>query len=369
MTEFAGWEMPVSYRGILAEHDAVRTRAGVFDVSHMGVVELSGPTAGETCQRLTTNDVGRLVDGAAQYTLMCSERGGVLDDVILYRLTRERFVVCVNAGNAETDVEWIRRHALASTDVIDRRGETALVALQGPRAAAVLDPLTEAPVSRLARFGCVETRVADVSTMCARTGYTGEDGFELFVPATGVVAVWDRLLATGGVEPVGLGARDTLRLEAGLLLHGADMDASTTPYEAGLDVFVKLQMDFIGREALRAQAGGGVRSRLVRFLLEDVGVPRHGYVVERDGVVVGCVTSGGVSPLLGRGIGLATVERPHDAPETRLGVKIRGRCVPAVVMRESFLRRARAARREAAPPARGSEGPTDRRAHAPKEGR
>ncbi len=340
MVDFAGWEMPISYRGILEEHRAVRTGAGTFDVSHMGFVEIRGPQAAAFCQKLTTNDIGRLRDGRAQYSLLCNEKGGILDDVVVYRLEQRRLAVCVNAANAEAGVAWMREHATDGAEIDDRRRQTALIAVQGPRAAAALEPLgMESPAGRLARFGCVETRVLGVLAVVARTGYTGEDGFEIFVPADHAVRVWDVLVGEGAATPAGLGARDTLRLEAGLLLHGTDMDATTSPFAADLGAFVKLDCGpFVGREALVAEAQTGPVRRLVGIVLRDPGVPRHGYPIEREGRRIGVVTSGGMSPTLGRGIALGYVERPHDAVGTAVEIEVRGRRLEGEVVRRPFYR-------------------------------
>jgi aminomethyltransferase len=303
---------------------------------------------------LTTNDIGRLRDGRAQYTLLCNERGGILDDIVVYRLDAQRLALCVNAANAETDVAWVRKHAFAGAEIDDRRHRTALIALQGPRAAATLAPLVpESPVSALPRFGCVETRVRGVLAMVARTGYTGEDGFEIFVSAEHAVGVWDALVGVGDVVSVGLGARDTLRLEAGLLLHGTDMDATTSPFEADLGTFVKLESGpFVGRDALVAEARTGPGRRLVAIELRDPGVPRHGYAIGREGRRIGVVTSGGMSPTLGRGIALGYVERPHDAVGTRVEIEVRGRQLEGEVVRRPFYRAAGASGK---PPKRADE--------------
>jgi aminomethyltransferase len=340
MIAFGGWEMPLHYTGILEEHRAVRGGAGLFDVSHMGEVELRGPGAAALCQYLTTNDVERLRDGHAQYTLLCNDQGGVIDDLIVYRLHAERFLLCVNAANAARDLDWIRERGVGRAEILDRSSELALLALQGPGAVDVLAPVTEAPIRSLPPFGCVETRVAGQEAIVARTGYTGGDGFEIFVAAAAAVRLWDALLARDGpVVPVGLGARDTLRLEAGLLLHGADMDAGTSALEAGLGWIVKLDCGpFIGRDALASQAKAGVRRRLAGLLLQERGVPRHDYTVSRGGTRVGTVTSGGISPMLGKGIALAYMERPHDGLGTTVEIDIRGRAVAAKVVRRPFFR-------------------------------
>jgi len=341
MVDFAGWEMPLSYRGILEEHRAVRTSAGAFDVSHMGVVELRGSQAMALCQMLTTNDVGRLREGRAQYSLLCNEQGGILDDIVVYRLEADRLVLCVNAANAEADVAWIRKHAIAGVQIDDLSRETALIAVQGPRAATGLEPLIGEPsVGGLSRFGCVEAPIIGVLALIARTGYTGEDGFEIFVSADHAVRVWDALLGAGsGITPAGLGARDTLRLEAGLLLHGTDMDATTSPFEADLGAFVKLDSGpFVGRDALTAELRTGPARRLVGIALRDPGVPRHGYPIVLRGQRIGVVTSGGISPMLGRGIALGYVEPPHDVIGTVVEIEVRGRRLEGEVVRRPFYR-------------------------------
>jgi aminomethyltransferase len=341
MVAFAGWEMPAQYRGVLDEHRAVRERAGLFDVSHMGTVELCGPEAGATCQLLTTNDVRRLKDGRAQYSILCNERGGMLDDIIVYRRSAERYLLCVNAANTAADVAWIREHATNRVDVVDRSTETALLALQGPRAAQALAPLAQHPIMDLPAFSCMDTQVDGVAVLVGRTGYTGEDGFELFAPAVSGGRLWDALL--DGVEqvaPAGLGARDVLRLEAGLLLHGVDMGPETSPLEVGLAWVVKLDAEpFVGREALLAEARRAPSRRLAGLVLAGPGVPRHGYPISREGRRVGAVTSGTMSPVLRKGIALGMVECPHDALRTRLGVQIRERTVDAEVVRRPFYSR------------------------------
>lgn len=343
LVPFAGWEMPVSYRGILAEHRAVRSSAGLFDVSHMGEIELSGPRAADLCQRLTTNDVRRLAVGQVQYTLLCREEGGVVDDTTLYRVGETRYFFCVNAANTAKDVEWIRQHA-AGSEVTDLSAETALLALQGPRAAKILGTLTTATLAELKSFGCVEAVVAGVPALISRTGYTGEDGFELFTRADHAGALWAALLESGrahGLEPAGLGARDTLRLEAALPLYGNELDDSTTPLAAGLDRFVKLDgEDFIGRAALVGERREGSR-RLVGIELVEPGIARRGYPILAEGEVVGSVTSGAHSPTLGRSIALAYVDERFASVGTALAVEIRGRAAGARVVRTPFYRRAR----------------------------
>src|SRR5213596_2736463 len=336
LVEFAGWEMPLCYRGAAEEHRAVRERCGLFDVSHMGEIELRGPAAAAVCQELTVNDIRRLRIGDGQYTVLCNERGGVLDDLIVFRLGPERYLLIVNAANAAADYAWIFDRAGQRAVVIDRSAELALLALQGPEAELALRTLTALDLTGLRPFAALEGGVAGVRTLVSRTGYTGEDGFELLVAASDAPQLWEAVLeATRRRDglPAGLGARDTLRLEAGLPLSGTDMDETTTPLEAGLAWVVKLDKgDFVGRTALAAQAASGVTRRLVGLELDEPGIPRHGYAVWHDGTEVGRVTSGTKSPTLGTCIGLAYVATMSAASGTPLTVDIRGRRVPAVVV-------------------------------------
>src|SRR6059036_60984 len=306
LVEFAGWEMPLCYRGTAEEHRAVRERCGLFDVSHMGEIELHGPAAAAVCQELTVNDVRRLRIGDGQYTVLCNQRGGVLDDLIVFRLGPERYLLVVNAANAAADYAWICDRAGQRAVVIDRSAELGLLALQGPEAELALRTLTALDLGGLRPFTALE-------------GTRRRDGL-----------------------PAGLGARDTLRLEAGLPLCGTDMDETTTPLEAGLAWVVKLDKgDFVGRAVLAEQAARGVTRRLVGLELAEPGVPRHGYAVWRDGTAVGTVTSGTRSPTLGTYIGLAYVTAGAAAPGTPVAVEIRGRRVPARVVARPFYRRVR----------------------------
>jgi aminomethyltransferase len=344
IVEFGGWEMPVSYRGILDEHRAVRSAAGLFDVSHMGEIEVRGPDAAAVCQRLTTNDVRRLADGHVQYTLLLQEDGGVVDDVTLYRINAERFFFCVNAGNIAKDLAWIEAHAGGAT-VVDRSGATALIALQGPAAARILAALTPVDLPRLKSFRFARSTVAGLPALVSRTGYTGEDGFELYVDAPRAVAVWNAVLDAGrfaGLEPIGLGARDTLRLEAALALYGNELDETTSPLAAGLDRFVKLDADdFIGRAALLHEQEHGSPRRLVGLEMRGPGIARHGYSVVHEGGTVGVVTSGTHAPTLEHPIALAYVASALTEPGIELAVDVRGRAVPAVVVPTPFYRRPR----------------------------
>lgn len=346
IVEFGGWEMPVSYRGILEEHKAVRTAAGLFDVSHMGEIEVLGPHATATCQRLTTNDVRKLADGHVQYTLLCREDGGVVDDVTLYRVNEQRYVFCVNASNIAKDLAWIQAHAGEAT-IVDRSEATALIALQGPAARGILQTLSPLPLDRLKSFRFARSEVAGLPVLVSRTGYTGEDGFELFVDAPRAVTLWTALMAAGrdaGLEPIGLGARDTLRLEAALPLYGHELDDATSPLAAGLGRWVKLDGDdFVGRGALLHEQDHGAPRKLVGLAVRGPGIARQGYPVVYEGAQVGVVTSGTHSPTLGSAVALAYVAASLAASGAALAVDIRGRAVPVEVIPTPFYRRARPA--------------------------
>src|SRR5262245_42414985 len=308
LTEFGGWDMPLSYSGAADEHQAERRRCGLFDVSHMGEVELRGPQAAAVCQQLTANDVAKLRIGDAQYSLLCNERGGVIDDLVVLRTGADRYLLIVNAANTATDVAWIREQNRGRAEVADRSTELGLLALQGPDSEIALRTLTPAPLASLRPFAAIETTIAGRRAWVSRTGYTGEDGFELLLDAGDTLATWEAVLEAvrrRGGSPAGLGARDTLRLEAGLPLHGNDLDAETSPLEAGLAWVVKLEKgDFIGRAPLAAQATAGPPRRLIAFELAEPAVPRHGHTIWHDGTVAGTVTSGMRSPSLGTFIGL-----------------------------------------------------------------
>ena len=344
IVEFAGWEMPIQYEGILAEARAVRSNAGMFDVSHMGRAEITGSEAAAFLHRLVTGDVAGMPLRRARYTLVCNEAGGIIDDTIVYRLGDERFLLVPNASNADEVLAWLGRWREAWGQNVEMKvitGETALIALQGPSAEAMLQPGSAADLSRLRPFTCVESTVFGVPAVVGRTGYTGEDGFEMALPGEEALLVWSRL-ADAGAAPCGLGARDVLRLEAGLLLHGSDMDAEVTPLEAGLDRFVAWDSgDFVGLEALRQARSSGLSRTLIGFRLLQRGVPRHGNSILEGESVVGSVTSGTHSPTLDMGIGLGYVAMEASNPGTRLTVDIRGRRVEAEVTAIPFYSRRR----------------------------
>ena len=340
MVEFAGWDMPVQYAGILEEHEAVRTRVGLFDVSHMGEVVFRGPRALETLNRLFTNDLSKVADGQAQYGCLCRESGGIVDDVVIYRRSPQDLLVCVNAANRKKDFEWLRDGARGQADVANESDDWAQLALQGPKAQAVLSRLTRVDLGALKTFRFTRGEVNGVPCIVARTGYTGEDGFELFCPAKSGPGLWETLIGAGapeGIAPCGLGARDSLRLEVAYRLYGSDMDDTTTPLEAGLAWVVKLDKgDFMGKAAVLEQKARGLPRKLVGFTLTDPGIARHGHDVVSGGKKVGAVTSGTRSPTLKISVGLAYVPPPLAAEGSTFAIDIRGRRAGAKVVKTPF---------------------------------
>ena len=326
LVPFAGWEMPVQYSGIRAEHEAVRTGVGLFDVSHMGRVEVTGPDATAAWQRLTSNDVAAMADGGAQYSLLCRPDGGVLDDLIAYRLAADRLLVVTNASNHQRDLAWFREHT-SDLDVsfADRRDELAVLAVQGPRARELVSSLSERPLPDRMRVATLTVGSVDGAVVCG-TGYTGEDGVELLVPAAGAPALWDALVA-GGAVPAGLGARDTLRLEACFHLYGNDLDEEHYPIAAGLGWACHEETGFIGSDAVRAAREAGPDQLLVPFVVCGAGIARAGNPV----VGGGQVTSGTLSPSLGVGIGLAYLPAERSKIGTRFEIDVRGRTRTAEV--------------------------------------
>jgi aminomethyltransferase len=348
MTVFGGFEMPVSYAGIIEEHRAVRNRAGIFDLSHMGEFELSGPHALEFLERALTNSAAALPERRAQYTIMCAEDGGTIDDLIVYRLGADRFMLCVNASNIAADLEWLLGLGAARANFRDHSDETGLVAVQGPRATAIVQSVAAFPLARIRRFAIGEGAIAGIRCLAARTGYSGEDGFELFAPVAQTASLFSAILEAGrkdGLSPCGLGARDTLRLEAGLPLYGHELDRETSPLEAGLDAFVKLGRPFVGESALRAQRERGLAKRLIGLETDDArSVARQGYRLLRAGREAGVVTSGTLGPSIGRPIAMGYLRGGESAPPATgaLEVEIRGRRVPASIVALPFYRRAAA---------------------------
>jgi aminomethyltransferase len=339
MVPFGGWEMPVQYTGIIEEHRATRAAVGLFDVSHMGEFEVEGPGALAALQTLTTNDVAVLHVGQVQYSVLCCPDGGIVDDLTVYRLDADRYMITVNASNIDKDWAWVTEQGRGGrwTNVSER---TALIAVQGPRAEALVGRLADLDVAALRYYHFAPGRVAGAAALVSRTGYTGEDGFELYAGAADAERLWTALLSEGareGAVPVGLGARDTLRLEMKYALYGNDIDQTTNPLEAGLGWVVKPDKgEFIGRAALaRARAEGPAR-RLVGLEMTERAVARHGYRVMRDGAAAGVVTSGSYGPSVDKYIAMAYVAAPLAAVGTDLGVEIRGQVKPARVVRTPF---------------------------------
>ncbi|HZV53262.1 MAG TPA: glycine cleavage system aminomethyltransferase GcvT [Candidatus Dormibacteraeota bacterium] len=336
MVEFAGWEMPLQYTSVREEQQAVRAGAGLFDVSHMGRFDVLGSGAGAFLQRLVTNDLSRLTSSRAQYDLSCRPDAGIVDDLVVYRLEGEWRVVG-NAANRGKDLEWMRAHAPAGVEVVDRTEELSLIALQGPSARTLL-PAGDVEPGSLPRFGVARTAVAGVEVLISRTGYTGEDGFELFVAAARAAQVWDALVEAGA-RPCGLAARDVCRLEAGLRLYGHDMDETTNPYEVGLGWVVKLDKGpFLGREALRRIRDRGPARNLIGLIARDRIVPRAGAIVRREERSIGSVTSGTYSFWLGAGIGMALVEAGTAPVGARVELDLAGRRGSAEVVPLPFYR-------------------------------
>jgi aminomethyltransferase len=344
--------MPVEYAGIAQEHLAVRTSAGLFDVSHMGEIEIAGPGALSAVQLLCANDASRLQIGQAHYSGLLTPDGTFVDDVLVYRLAPSHFMLVVNAANTAKDFAWIAEHTAGrdGVAVVDSSSRYALLAIQGPAAGEVLQPLTAIDLAQLRVYWFGHGEVAGARATVSRTGYTGEDGFEVFVPPNAADRVWQALLESGspaGVVPCGLGARDTLRLEAAMRLYGNDIDETTSVLEAGLEWIVGWQKTFIGRERLSEQKARGVSRRLVGFEMVDPGIARHGYKIMRAGEHVGTVTSGTQTPWLKKALGLAYVPGDQAAPGTELSIDIRGRLSRARVTALPFYSRPRGARANA----------------------
>jgi aminomethyltransferase len=344
MTEFAGWQMPVQFSGIKQEHQAVRERVGMFDISHMGKFLLRGPEVIGALQKLVPSNLERLTPGKAQYTVLLNPDGGIIDDLILYLQSetsgQQSLVAIVNAATCEKDRRWIEDHLPASAgELEDISRDHTLISIQGPKAVATLQHFTEADLSQVGRFGHVEAPVLGEPAFLARTGYTGEDGFEIMTAPTAGQHLW-QVLNDQGVTPCGLGARDTLRLEAAMALYGQDIDDTTTPLEAGLGWLVHLdeKQDFIGRSILVEQKQGGMPRKLVGLTLADRNIARHGYDVLQEGEPIGTITSGTLSPTLNVPIALAYVPPDQSKPGQTLAVDIRGRAKEATVVKRPFYR-------------------------------
>ncbi len=340
LVEFGGWEMPVQYSSIIDEHLTVRSNVGIFDVSHMGEIEIRGAKSLSLIQKLITNDAAKLVDGQALYTPMCTETGGIVDDLLVYRFAADRYLLVVNASNLEKGLEWIHAHGEMGAEIENRSAEIALVALQGRNAPECLQTLTDVDLAALDSYRFETGEVAGIPTTISRTGYTGEIGFELYVEAKHSADLWnavyEEVTAIGG-RPVGLGARDTLRLESRLCLYGSDIDKTTTPLEAGLRWTVAFDKgNFIGRDALVRQNSEGIRRRLAGFQMLDRSIARAHHAVYREDQRVGEVTSGAPAPSLNCNIGLAYLPIEMSKINAKIEIEIRGRRHPAKVVRTPF---------------------------------
>lgn len=342
---FAGWQMPLSYTGVTDEHQSVRTAAGLFDISHMGRFELSGKGAEAYLERLTPGPVHKMQRGSAQYSMLLNETGGILDDIYLYKRGVDKFFVIVNAANLDKDFKWMTSHLPAGVDLKDVSGETALLALQGPKSWEVLAQIIPFGKTEIALRNFIETELVPArgaKGIIARTGYTGEKGYELVVPAEAAETVWNALLEAGKVErikPVGLGARDTLRLEMGYPLYGHDMDEKTTPIEADLERFIDFEKDFIGKEALIGQREKGAQRKLIGFELLTGGVPREGHTIYSDQKIIGKVASGNFSPSLRKGIGMGYVDPRYSEIGSEILIDIRGNATPAIIVKRPFYKK------------------------------
>jgi len=346
MVDFAGWEMPVQFSGIIDEHNTVRTAAGLFDVSHMGEIEFRGKDAFNAVQRLVCNDVSKMSIGQAMYTGLLYPNGTFVDDLLVHKVADDYYMLCVNAGNSDKDFAWVKENTSGDVEVTNASLKTAQLALQGPKARRILQKITPVDLGQIRYYWFTHGSVAGVDNLLiAATGYTGERGFEIYIPNEHAEHVFREIMKAGeefGIKPTGLGARDTLRLEAGMMLYGNDIDDTTTPLEANLSWIVKMDAgDFIGREALQKQLEEGVKRRLVGFEMLEPGIPRHGYDISKDGVKVGHVTSGTRAPFLKKSIGLGYVPVELTALETELDIMIRGRAVRAKVISTPFYKRPR----------------------------
>ncbi|HUT03218.1 MAG TPA: glycine cleavage system aminomethyltransferase GcvT [bacterium] len=350
MVEFAGWEMPVQFSGIIDEHNTVRTAAGLFDVSHMGEIEFRGDDALRALQKLVCNDVSKMSIGQAMYTGMLYPNGTFVDDLLVHKIADDYYMLCVNAGNSDKDFAWVKENTFGNVDVTNASLKTAQIALQGPKASRILQKITPVDLSQIRYYWFTHGSVAGVENLLiAATGYTGERGFEIYVPNERAEHIFREMMKAGeefGIKPTGLGARDTLRLEAGMMLYGNDIDDTTTPLEANLSWIVKMDAgDFIGREALQKQIENGIKRRLVGFEMLVAGIPRHGYEIHSDGAKVGYVTSGTMAPFLKKPIGLGYVPVELTELETELDIMIRGRAVRAKVVATPFYKRPRKKKR------------------------
>jgi aminomethyltransferase len=345
MVDFGGWDMPVQYSGIIDEHNAVRNAVGLFDVSHMGEIEIRGPEAGKLTDYVTTNNVAKLKTGQAHYSGLLYEHGGFVDDILVHKVADEYFFLCVNASNQDKDFEHIRAMNKFDAQVDNNGDRYAQLAIQGPKARATLQKLTPVDLSAIKYYWFTDGEVAGTPARIAHTGYTGEDGFEIYVPPAEAVRMWNLIMDAGaefGIKPAGLGARNTLRLEAKMALYGHEIDASISPLEAELDWIVKLEKgDFVGRGALQKQKETGLTRKLVGFEMRGRGIGRDGYEVYLDGAPAGWVTSGSPSPTLGKNIGLCYLPVAQAQPGKSIQIMIRNQPVDAVTVETPFYKRAK----------------------------
>ncbi|MCK8817738.1 glycine cleavage system aminomethyltransferase GcvT [Natroniella sulfidigena] len=344
MVDFAGWRMPIQYEGIIQEHNVVRNQAGLFDVSHMGEIKVTGENAFKFLQKILTNDLSKLDDQQIQYTMMCYPDGGVVDDLLVYRFSADQYILVVNAANIEQDYDWIKEQEIAGVEIVNLSADIAEVALQGPKAEEILQKLTDFELTEIKFFHFEkQIEVAGVETeFVSRTGYTGEDGFEIYVAKQDIKTVWDAILKAGGEEvaPVGLGARDTLRFEANLPLYGHEIGKDKNPLEAGLGYFVALDKDgFIGQQALQEIEAEGYQRKLVGLEMIDRGIPREGYQLLKDGTVIGEITTGSYAPALEKNIGLGYVEADYAEVGMEITVQIRRRECKAKLVELPFYKR------------------------------
>jgi len=344
MVDFAGWEMPVSYSGTLEEHNNVREKAGIFDVSHMGEIEIRGENALKQVQYITCNDASTLNEGQAQYTSMLTPEGTFIDDLLVHKISTTRYMMCVNSDNKDKDYQWILDNKVNKAEILDKSPEYTQLALQGPASKDILQELVNINPSELGHYHFVLGKICGIESIIARTGYTGEDGFELYFNPDHAEKVWNSILDKGesyGILPAGLGARDTLRLESGLCLYGNDIDDQTTPLEADLAWIVAFDKNnFIGKDALIEQKDEGISRKLIGFeLLEKGGIPRKGYPIFKNGDKIGKVTSGNYAPYLEKQIGMGYIPVNLGSPDTRIKIKIRNRKIETKIVNKPFYNR------------------------------
>ncbi|SKB35584.1 aminomethyltransferase [Salegentibacter holothuriorum] len=343
MVPFAGYNMPVSYEGVNIEHHNVREKLGVFDVSHMGEFLITGEHALELIQKITTNDASKMVDGKAQYTVMPNETGGIVDDLIIYRINSEKYLLVVNASNIDKDWNWIAQHNTMDATMRDISDEYSLLAIQGPKAAEAMQTLTNIDLSNMKFYTFEVAEFAGIDkVIISATGYTGSGGFEIYFKNEDAEQIWDRVMEAGknfGIKPIGLAARDTLRLEMGFCLYGNDIDETTSPIEAKLGWVTKFTKDFINSEALKKEKEEGPKRKLIAFELEERGIPRQGYEIEdEDGKVIGEVTSGTMSPSMEKGIGLGYVPTEVAKFGNKIFIKVRKKSIPAIQVKLPFYK-------------------------------